>query len=289
MLKVDVREGEGMGVEAGNPPDVFVECGATLMRACPLRPCGVHVLLDLWGVLLDSETMFRGYREKVAEILSRRFGGAPDAWRRAHDEAFVSYLKRVNEIDWDARAWAETVDTLDAENVLEMFSLAGVEARPQDPLALARELEFDAMASVDARFPDARAAIERLHAGGHTVHVATQASGTNAWGALTGARLIDAIDGIFTGHTQNALKARPRYWSEIPRSLGVPPRSCVLVDDRLDYLEAAASVGVLALLLDRKAAHRPESLPAYVQATLRTLAALPHWVESQGPAAAEGG
>ncbi len=51
------------------------------------------------------------------------------------------------------------------------------------------------------------------------------------------------------------------------------------MDDRLDYLEAAASVGILALLLDRKGAHRPEAMPPYVEATLRNLAGFPHWVE----------
>jgi len=91
--------------------------------------------------------------------------------------------------------------------------------------------------------------------------------------------LFDLIDRIFTGHSQNAQKGQSRYWQEIPHRLGVKPQDCVLVDDRLDYLEAAASVGIVALLLDRKAAHRPESMPPYVEATLRNLAGLPHWVE----------
>src|SRR5437899_944006 len=119
----------------------------------------MNVLLDLYGVLLDHEKMFRGYRERLAELLTARFGGDPDAWRRAHDEAWVTYVQRVNATDWESRGYAD------------------------------------------------------------------------------------------------------------------------VVDDRLDYLEAAASVGVLALLLDRKGAHRPEAMPSYVQATLRNLAGLPHWVE----------
>src|SRR5436309_710394 len=110
------------------------------------------------------------------------------------------------------------------------------------------------------------------------VYVATGGSETND-AALRGAGLFDLIDQIFTGHSQNAQKGQSRYWQEIPHQLGVKPRDCVLVDDRLDYLEAAASVGIVALLLDRKAAHRPESMPPYVEATLRNLAGLPHWVE----------
>src|SRR5947208_9787903 len=53
----------------------------------------LHVLLDLYGVLLDHEKMFRGYRERLAELLAARFGGTPETWRRAHDEAWVTYVR----------------------------------------------------------------------------------------------------------------------------------------------------------------------------------------------------
>lgn len=245
----------------------------------------MRILLDLWGVLLDSETMFRGYRAEVARILSARFGGEPATWARAYDEAFLSYLQRVSEADWDADAWIDTIDRLDAENRLAMFALAGVPVRPDNPPALARELEAEGMSRVDARFPDARAAVERLRKSGHPVYVATGASETNARGALTGAKLVDLVDGLFTEHAQNAVKTRARYWVPIPKTLGVAAEDCVLVDDRLDYLEAAASVGIVAPLLDRRGAQRPEAMPPYVRAMLRHLAALPPWVEAAAPPA----
>ena len=238
----------------------------------------MHVLLDLYGVLLDHEKMFRGYRERLAELLTARFGGDPDAWRRAHDEAWVTYVQRVNAADWESRGYADVVDDLDARHLVEMFDRAGVRAPPTDALSVSRELEREAMARVNARYPDARTAIERLRAAGHEVYVATGGGETND-AALRGAGLTDLIDGIFTGHSQNAQKGQSRYWRGIPIQLGTKPGDCVLVDDRLDYLEAAASVGILSLLLDRKGARRPEAMPPYVQATLRNLAGLPHWVE----------
>ena len=238
----------------------------------------MHVLLDLYGVLLDHEKMFRGYRERLAELLAARFGGTPETWRRAHDEAWVTYVQRVNSVDWESRGYADIVDELDARHLLEIFERVGVTGRPADTLAVSREFEREAMSHVNARYSDARTAIERLRSAGHRVYVATGGSETND-AALRGAGLFDLIDRIFTGHSQNAQKGQSRYWQEIPHQLGVMPRDCVLVDDRLDYLEAAASVGIVALLLDRKAAHRPESMPPYVEATLRNLAGLPHWVE----------
>src|SRR3989441_12979465 len=222
--------------------------------------------------------MFHDDRERLAVLVTARFESGPDSWMWAHAAPWVPYVQRINAADWDARGYADVVDALDARQLLDMFERAGVTNRPADALVVSRELEREAMARVNARYPDARTAIERLRATGHRVYVATGGGATND-AALRGAGLFDLIDGIFTGHSQNAQKGQSRYWQEIPHRLGVKPMDCVLVDDRLEYLEAAASGGIVALLLDRKAAHRPESMPPYVEATLRNLAGLPHWVE----------
>lgn len=239
----------------------------------------VIVLLDLYGVLLDHGKMHRGYRESFSSLLAARFGGTVEDWRRAHDEAFETYVRRMEETDWEGRGYGEIVGELDARNLLEMFEKRGLTRNPRDALALSRELEREALAHVNARYPDVRTAIERLRKAGHRVYVATGGSETND-AALVGAGIRDLIDGLFTGHTQDARKGSPRYWTGILRTLDALPKDCVLIDDRLDYLEAAASVGIAAMLVDRTRAHRPESLPPYVQAVLRNLAGLPHFVET---------
>jgi HAD superfamily hydrolase (TIGR01509 family) len=274
MLKVENRRGRigrDIGLEAFSPSQ-------PLSAIRNSDGAAMYVLLDIYGVLLDHERTFREYRERLADLLAARYGGSTEAWRRAHDEAFVTYTRRANEADW-ARDYGDVVDDLDAQHLLEMFDRTGTSTKPTNPLALSRELEREALSGVNARFPDARAAIERLRAAGHRVYVATGGSETNE-AALRGAGLARLIDGIFSGHSQRAHKSRPEYWAAVPSSIGAKPADCVLVDDRLDYLEAAASAGIVALLLDRKNAHRPEAMPAYVAATLRNLAGLPHWVET---------
>src|SRR5437879_8552343 len=104
------------------------------------------------------------------------------------------------------------------------------------------------MARVNSRYPDARTAIERLRATGHRVYVATGGGATND-AALRGAGLFDLIEGIFTGHSQNAQKGQSRYWQEIQHRLGVKHMDCVLVDDRLVYLYAAVSVSIVDVVL----------------------------------------
>ena len=47
----------------------------------------MHVLLDLYGVLLEHEKTFRGYRDRLAALLAARFGGEAEDWRRARERA----------------------------------------------------------------------------------------------------------------------------------------------------------------------------------------------------------
>src|SRR3989475_4392784 len=183
--------------------------------------------------------MFREYRERLAELLAARSGSSPDTWMRAHDEAWVPYVQRINAADWDARGYADVVDDLDARQLLDMFERAGVTNRPADALVVSRELEREAMAHVNARYPDARTAIERLRATGHRVYVATGGGATND-AALRGAGLFDLIDGIFTGHSQNAQKGQSRYWQEIPDQLGGEPLNWCLRGARAPPSAAAA-------------------------------------------------
>src|SRR5437762_2010928 len=99
----------------------------------------MHVLLDLYGVLLEHEKTFRGYRDRLGALLAARFGGEAEDWRRAHDEAFVTYTRRANEADWDARGYGDVVDELDARHLQEMFERVGVPPPTGDPLRLRSE------------------------------------------------------------------------------------------------------------------------------------------------------
>jgi len=239
----------------------------------------MHVLLDLWGVLLDMGAARLGYRDRVASIFQERFGKDRDRWLRAHDVAWEAYLQRTREVGWDAGPWAEIVARLDAEWVTRILEEGGEAWRPEDPVAWARELDFEVLSSINARFPDARSAVERLRASGHRIHVATQGTESSARGALVGAGLVGSFERLFTGDSQDALKSDPRYWSTIPGTLDAPPTECIVVDDCLDYLGAASSVGFLALLVDRTGSHAQEEVPLHVRATLRNLAGLSHFLD----------
>lgn len=237
------------------------------------------VFLDLWGVLTDSLKMEAAYRQRQSEILHSRYGGSLDAWLRAHDVAYAWYTEHMEKpATWEGATWLQVASRSGGESLVRTFREAGVPP-PENPPDLANAIEFEAMKDIDAAFPDARPAVRRLRASGDRVFLATAATEANARGALTGARLLDQLDGIVTGETQNASKSAAAYWQGIPARLGVDPKAAFVVDDRAKYLEAAAAVGFRCLLLDREGLHPPESMPPFVEATLRNLVGLPPYVD----------
>jgi len=258
---------------------IFQTPGGTLIPVTHSRSI-VRAFLDLWGVLLDSDKMQVGYGRQLAQRMATRFGGDEGRWLEAHTSAWTEYVKEVESTDWSQGSWSAAMDRLDARFAVGLLERVGIAWRPADPVAFSRELDLEVMATVDARFPDARTAVERLRGAGHKVYVATQATDANARGALAGAHLLTSIDGLFTGTSQDAPKARREYWDRILSSVGASPGSDVLVDDRVDYLEAAAASGFGVLLLDRDGIYEPETTPPFVRATLRNLAGLPHFVET---------
>ncbi len=239
----------------------------------------MRVFLDLWGVLLDSDVMQREYGARLAHAMAERFGGQESRWVEAHTAAWTDYVRAVEARDWGRGSWRAAADRLDAQFAMGLLERMGIPWRPDDATAFSRELDLHVMSTVNARFPDARMAVERLRAAGHSVYVATQATEANARGALTGAELLATLDGLFTGSSQDALKSAPAYWAPIPVRLGAPPKECVLVDDRLDYLGAAASVGFTGLLLDREGVWDAGGMPPFVRASLRDLAGLSRFVD----------
>lgn len=239
----------------------------------------MHVFLDLWGVLLDAERMQREYGPALARHLAAQFGGTEAAWTAAHTAAWTEYVRDTESADWGHEAWSAIAERLDARFALRLLEGMPVRWRPPDPAGFSRDLDLRVMSTVNARYPDAQAAVQRLKAAGHSVYVATQATDSNARGALEGAGLLGSLDGLCTGTSQDALKSKPAYWEKILRERWVKAEECVVVDDRVDYLDAAGSVGFLGLLLDREGVYESTTLPGSARATLRNLAGLPHFVE----------
>ena len=241
------------------------------------------VFLDLWGVACNHEEMEKGYRLVMSQILQGAYGGDRRRWLRAIDEAYLWYVGEAAAAESRGESFRSFVDRVDADHIRKVFEIVGVPFPPVDPLAFGRELEGRVMSRVASAYPDVRNTVSRLREAGHTVYLATQATESNAMGAVKGAGLEGLFDGLLTGHSLDAFKSNPSYWERALDRLSAVADECVAVDDSPRYLEAATSVGVTGLLMDRLGIHPAASAPPFVRAVLRHLSGLPQFVAAKSP------
>jgi len=238
------------------------------------------ILVDLWGVVCNSEEAGKSYRLVMSEILQGEYGGDRRSWLRAHDEAYLWQAAEATAAEKRALPYRTFVDRMYAEHIRKVFDIAGVPFPAVDPLAFGRELERRVLSKSASAYPDVWRALSRLREAGHSIYLATQAAESNAAGAVQGAGVGGLFDGILTGDVLDAFKSDPVYWRRALTRIGRSGEGCVAVDDTLRYLEAATTAGITCLLLDRLGVQSAESVPPFVRAVLRHLAGLPQFVEA---------
>lgn len=244
------------------------------------------ILVDLWGVLCNSEEGGKSYRLVMSEILAAEYGGDRRVWLRAYDEAYLWYVQEARAAEKRHDPYRSFMERIDAQHIQTVFEIAGVPFPETDPLALAQDVEQRTLLRSASPYPDVRTALTRLRQAGHAVYLATGATESNATGAVRGMGIGGMFDGILTGDRLDAFKSEPQYWTRALAHIERSPKDCVAVDDSLRVLQAATAVGVTGLLVDRLGAHPAESAPTFVTAVLRHLAGLPHYIEAiRGPSA----
>jgi beta-phosphoglucomutase-like phosphatase (HAD superfamily) len=64
---------------------------------------------------------------------------------------------------------------------------------------------------------------------------------------LQGLKITDCFDAISDGSSVENTKPAPDLFLHAARSLGIPPRSCVVVEDAESGIEAALAAGMVAV------------------------------------------
>ncbi|MET9294198.1 HAD family phosphatase [Streptomyces sp. NPDC003077] len=176
------------------------------------------VLFDLDGTLVDSEP---NYYEAGRALLAEY--GVPDFTWEEH-AAFIGIGTR------------ETLETLRDRH--------GIDA-PVDELLAGKNRRYLELARrrTDV-FPEMRKFVERLHAAGHPMAVASGSS-RNAIAVVLAATGLDALISTYVSAEEVAHgKPEPDVFLEAARRLDVPPADCVVLEDAPPGAEAARRAGM---------------------------------------------
>ncbi|MGP3977673.1 HAD family hydrolase [Streptomyces sp. 8N114] len=203
-------------------------------------PAAPAVVFDLDGTLVDSEPH---YYEAGRRLLAAH-GVTGFTWE--DHSRFVGIGTR------------ETLETLRRKH--------GLTASVDQLLAEKNRLYLELARSGTEVFPEMRKLVERLHAAGHPLAVASGSSRA-AIDAVLGATSLDALLPLRVSAEEVAHgKPEPDVFLESARRLDVSPADCVVIEDAPPGAEAARRAGMRCVAVPYMTAHATD--PAVAAADL---------------------
>ncbi|HZG03842.1 MAG TPA: HAD family phosphatase [Streptomyces sp.] len=206
-----------------------------------MRPSPVAaVIFDLDGTLVDSEP---AYYEAGRRLLAR-YGVTGFTWR--DHTRFIGIGTR------------ETLATLRREY--------GIDAPVEELLAGKNRIYLELARTSATVFPGMRALVERLHASGCPMAVASGSSRAAIDAVLGGAGLDALLPVRVSAEEVGRGKPEPDVFLEAARRLGVEPARCAVVEDAPPGAEAARRAGMRCIAVP----YLPETAddPAFAAAGL---------------------
>lgn len=201
---------------------------------------GPAVIFDLDGTLVDSEPH---YYEAGRRLLAAH--GVPGfTWE--------------NHLRFIGIGTQETLETLRREN--------GLAASVETLLAEKNRLYLELAHSGTEVFPEMRKLVERLHAAGHPLAVASGSSRAAIDAVLGATSLNELLPLRVSAEEVPHGKPEPDVFLEAARRLGVSPAGCVVVEDAPPGAEAAHRAGMRCVAVPYVPAHVTD--PAFSGADL---------------------
>jgi putative hydrolase of the HAD superfamily len=212
---------------------VIFDAGETLLHPHPS-------FIDLLGHFIRE----RGHDVETARVI----------------EAETALAQPIAQMFLDRRLWSVSVESSRAfwTSLYERFvAELGIEdaGLPNHLYEMFRKPEHYAL------FDDALPALRELRATGYRIGIV---SNFEAWleGLLTSLEVMPFLDALVVSGVEGVEKPDPKIFEIALERIGTPPERSVYVGDSPEFdVAPAASLGMRALLIDRRGRHDPAQLP----------------------------
>ena len=212
------------------------------------------IFLDDGGVLNDNSLRGPQWQRLVGEFFVPRLGGTHEQWSTANKRVLDGVFERMT-ARW--RAWNEASDNYalaceeyDGDWLTSMCAEVGVMPPPDVPSQsrLAREASAYIEPRVRAALPGA---VEALHAlsRNYTLYMASPGVSRELEHRLSGMGVRKLFQRLYGPDLVNVPKTGLRYYERVFEDAGVDPGTALVVDDKPEFVDHAASLGAQTVLV----------------------------------------
>ncbi len=193
----------------------------------------------------------------MASILLRWFGGGKQDWLMVHDLAFKWWLRKWTmnkKVLGQPRTFQTNFKDIETGWVRRILRGAGLPNVWTDKelfefdRALVREIGLSARIT----YPWLRQVLADLRRSGHRLYLTSGADSYFIRAALKSTGLGRYLSEVYCPDELNAVKTSVRYWTAVIRLANHGQRDSVAVDDRIDYLQIPASLGIRTVLVGKR-------------------------------------
>jgi FMN phosphatase YigB (HAD superfamily) len=193
----------------------------------------------------------------MASILRRWFGGGKQDWLLVHDLAFKWWLRKwtMNKnLLGQPRTFQTTFQAIETGWVRRIIQDAGLPLvwSEKELFEFDRALVREIGLSARITYPWLKQVLTDLRRSGHRLYLTSGADSYFIRAALKSTGLGRYLSEVYCADELNAVKTSVRYWETVIRLANRGRQESVAVDDRIDYLQIPASLGIRTVQVGRK-------------------------------------
>jgi FMN phosphatase YigB (HAD superfamily) len=216
-----------------------------------------NLFLDWFGVLADAEASTQQWKNSMASILRRWFGGAEQDWLLVHDLAFKWWLRKWTmnkKALGQPRTFQTNFQVIETGWVRRILRGAGLPVVWSDKelFGFDRALVSEIGLSARITYPWLKEVLRDLKRSGHRLYLTSGADSHFVRAALKATGLRRYLTDVYCPDELNTVKTSVRYWETVISLTSHRQRDSVAVDDRIDYLQIPASLGIRTVQVGKR-------------------------------------
>lgn len=240
----------------------------------------VFLFTDFDDTLSCQPDLTEKYIRELCILLPHEIAGGEGDWERAVRIALSNslnrYKERYNE-NASLTGYGAWIKEERARALMDACQVMNLSLKTSEtPSELASRLQFEALTSCNAAFPEAYATLQQLFEMGVRIQMASSQESDYLLAALIGAGIESFTESKFGPDIVDCAKEGPEFYRRITSAIGANPMNSIVLDDQLRCLLWAKEAGIGNLIWLSKDTTIPAPEDVY---HIRSLNELPGIIE----------